>query len=337
LKSLFPQPDKLYLDVRSPKEYEHAHIPGALSLPLFTDDERALIGTIYKQKGQREAIHKGVEVVGPKLPELLFHFEEARRRFPEKKSQLLYCWRGGMRSGFMHAFFSSIGFQVEKLDGGYKAFRKKVLEYFEQPFRIALIGGFTGSGKTELLHVLKKTRQVLDLEDLASHRGSVFGAIPDKTQPSSEHFENLIAFHLAEKNVSEVIWMEDESRLIGSCCCPAGLFTTMKKAPIYVIDRPLEERIERVHALYGMLTKSYWVDACQKIARRLGGAVLKEVLGFVDKGQLRDAIRLLFEYYDRAYAFSLKKHQGPVHFLDTKQDTLEQIADKLKDRKFNPS
>jgi tRNA 2-selenouridine synthase len=317
----------LCLDVRSPGEYEHAHIPGAKLLALFTDEERAAVGTLYKRCGKREAIRRGVEIVGPKLPQLLSFFEQECKNKPQEASVLIYCWRGGMRSGFLHAFLSSLGFSVEVLAGGYKAFRKKALSVLLQPRELALLGGFTGCGKTELL---KQIKQVLDLEELASHRGSAFGDIPGKKQPSCEHFENLLAVSLSKTKGDELLWVEDESRLIGKCCVPNALFEAMRTAPLYVIERPLEERIERVHALYAPLSKAFWIEATHKVAKRLGGAMAKEVLQAVEKGALKDAIGLLFCYYDKAYAASLKKHRGPVHFLDTVHDSAEQIIRKLQ-------
>src|SRR3989339_1355584 len=176
------------IDVRSPGEYEHAHIPGALALPLFSNEERAEVGTIYKQRGRVQAVQKGLEFVGPKLKDFT--------KFALKLNSdelLIHCWRGGMRSSAMAWLLETVGINCSLLKDGYKAYRNHVLESFDLPYKILLLGGYTGSGKTEILSALKEAgEQVVDLEGLSNHKGSAFGALGQGIQPSSEQFENTL-------------------------------------------------------------------------------------------------------------------------------------------------
>jgi len=204
------------IDVRSPGEYEHAHIPGALNLPLFSNEERAEIGTIYKQRGRVKAVQRGLEVVGPKLAGFA-KFALAL----QSENILIHCWRGGMRSSSMAWLLETVGINCTLLTGGYKSYRSRVLTSFEKPLKIILLGGYTGSGKTDLIKLLKEQgEQVLDLEGLACHKGSAFGAIGQGEQPSSEQFENLLSLEMEALDGEKVVWIEDESRNVGKVFVP---------------------------------------------------------------------------------------------------------------------
>ncbi len=293
-------------DVRSPKEYSHAHIPGAINLPLFSDAERAVVGTLYKKEGKQRAIREGVKIVGPKLDELLSKALEHTTDIAE-----VYCWRGGMRSGFMRYFLQFAGISTTQLEGGYKVFRRFVRDTLAKPYKIQLIGGLTGSGKTEALHQITK-EQVIDLEELACHSGSVFGGLHGKACPSNEHFENELALRLSQLDSSKVIWLEDESRLIGHCQIPNELYEAMKKAPLYLIKTTKEERIARIMEQYGRYGKELLKEASIKLAKRLGGEVTKKTIEHIEANRYEDAIWLLLDYYDKAYEYALKKHKGPL-------------------------
>jgi tRNA 2-selenouridine synthase len=173
------------VDVRSQKEYKQGHIPGALNLPLFNDDERAIIGTLYKNSGKETSVLKGLELVGPKLT----GFIKQLRSLVSGKEILVHCWRGGMRSESMAWLFEVAGYHVSLLDGGYKAYRKFIREAVEGPFNFIILGGNTGSGKTEILKALSDAaEQVLDLEAIARHKGSVYGGLGFTDQPTEEKF-----------------------------------------------------------------------------------------------------------------------------------------------------
>lgn len=297
-------------DVRAPLEYEQGHIPGAISFPLFTNEERALVGTCYKKQGKFAAIELGVKLVGPKLFDML---QEAKKHIAFQDPVRVYCWRGGMRSGFVSWFLGMNGYKPVTLQKGYKAFRRFVQSSFLKSYQFEVIGGFTGSGKTELLDVLKeKGHQVLDLEAYAKHRGSAFGLAPQDKQPSNEQFENILGIELLKLDINKPIYVEDESRQIGSVVIPQLLFETIKKAPLLFVDVPQEERVEHILKLYGSFPKEHLQACCEKLTKRLGLERTKEALQFIKEGNLAQAVRLLLVYYDATYTYSLGRHKRMV-------------------------
>ena len=237
------------VDVRSPGEFEQGHVPGAVNLPLFSNDERAQVGTTYKQQGRQLAVQLGLELVGLKLPSLA----QALLELAEADQTLrLHCWRGGMRSGSMAWLASTLELPVLLLEGGYKAYRRWVLACFESAWPLLVLGGRTGTGKTDLLHALRQRGQaVVDLEGLANHRGSSFGGLGQPPQPSTEHYENLLAASLTASAGQAPIWLEAESAQVGRCRIPAGLWRQMGEAPAVEIQRPIAERVEQLVSVYG--------------------------------------------------------------------------------------
>ena len=196
------------LDVRSPGEFARGHIPGARNLPLFDDEERSEIGTLYKQSGRRVAVQRGLERVGPRLASLAEALRQAADAGGEAPLRL-HCWRGGMRSGSVAWLAGTLELPVVLLEGGYKAWRRRVLERFERPWPLHLLGGRTGCAKTELLLALRQRGvAVIDLEGRAHHRGSSFGALGLPPQPSTEHYENLLAADLDALEGAPEIWLE---------------------------------------------------------------------------------------------------------------------------------
>ncbi|HEU4575722.1 MAG TPA: tRNA 2-selenouridine(34) synthase MnmH [Chitinophagaceae bacterium] len=296
------------IDVRSPGEYNHAHIPGAHSLPLFTDDERKIVGTTYKQQSREQAIKVGLDFFGPKMRKML---EEAERICPHaSKSRVLlvYCWRGGMRSAGMSWLMDLYGFRVYTLVGGYKRFRNYVLDTFRFPYSFQLIGGFTGSGKTELLKALGVNGQaVIDLEALACHRGSAFGNIGMPKQPSQEMFENQLALLLRQKSGDgrQTIWLEDESQRIGDLNIPHELWKTMRQSPVQFLEIPFEERLKKIVLDYGPLDRQRLVSAIERITNRLGGLEAKKAIRFLQEDNITESFRILLTYYDKFYLKSL--------------------------------
>lgn len=303
VSSFLAHPGTLY-DVRSPGEFAQAHLPNARSLPLFTDEERVIVGTIYKQQGKEEAIAKGLSLVGPKLS---YFAETALKDIPNVK---IYCFRGGMRSQSMAWLFELVGKKVTLLSGGYKAFRRFVLQQLEKPWHFHVLGGLTGCGKTAKLEKLSQLgAQVLDLEKLASHRGSAFGWIGQSSQPSNESFENAIAMQLLKLNPKEPIWIEDESRMIGTCKVPDLIYASMQTSPFYYIEEPFEERIAHLVKEYGTFPKLSLIEATKKIEKRLGSKKALEVLDALQNNELETACKLLLEYYDAAYLYNMKKRE----------------------------
>ncbi len=306
---------ELCFDVRSPVEYNQGHIPGAINLPLFTDSERAEVGTAYKRQGQSVAIALGVKIVGPKLFDLL---GQAKTYLNGNDSARLYCFRGGMRSGFVSWFLNFTGLKTTTLKGGYKAFRRFALRKFQelQEIQLLVLGGFTGAGKTKILQELQETcQQVIDLEKIAHHRGSSFGLIPGEKQPSCEQFENELAFQLEQLDYSKPIWVEDESRLIGSCTIPNGFFDVMKNAPLIVLECQRNERVRHIKEQYGSYPVENLLLCSEKIGKRLGSERLKIVRKALLENDLDKAIDTLLQYYDATYQHALIASQKVITTL----------------------
>ncbi len=308
----FIQAEGPVLDVRSPGEFLRAHIPGAHSLPLFTDEERARVGTIYKQQGRDAAVLEGLRAVGPRMATLV---EQARELAPNGRIRV-HCWRGGERSGSVAWLLNKAGFsQVTTLIGGYKAFRTHVLGAFNGPWNLNLLGGFTGTGKTELLGMLQQEgEQMIDLEALACHKGSSFGALGQQPQPTTEHFENLLWHALSRMDPSKPIWLEDESLMIGRVRLPDQFFLQMRQAPFVFIEMPQEQRAARLVKEYGDFHRTDLAAAISRIARRLGPQHAKSALEALDSGDIFMVALITLRYYDKAYLRGAME-RDPVHTI----------------------
>lgn len=302
------------IDVRSPFEFNHGHIPGAVNIPLFNDEERALVGTLYKQKGQEKAFSAGLEIVTPKLK----MFAQRAHEVAVNGKVNVHCWRGGMRSGSMASFFETQGLKANLLDGGYKSYRKYVLEQFGRPLNIAIVGGETGSGKTEILqHIQKAGEQILDLEKIASHRGSSFGALGMNKQPTVEQFENNLFDELNLLNPGKRIWMEDESRSIGRVFIPAPLWEQMTLAPVYRVRIPFNVRVQRLIHDYGSFPADVLKEAIERIKKRLGGLDYKITMEALENGDAATVTAITLRYYDKAYDHPHKiRNYNGVKFID---------------------
>ena len=298
------------VDVRSPQEFAQGHIPGAHNLPLFSDDERAQVGTCYKHEGRPAAIQLGLELVGPKLAAL---GQELRRLGLHNTPLRLHCWRGGMRSGSVAWLASTLELPVLLLEGGYKAYRRWVLDTFERPWPLLVLGGRTGTGKTDLLLALRRQgAAVVDLEGLANHRGSSFGGLGLPAQPSSEHYENRLAASLQGLEGQAPIWVEAESAQVGRCRIPAGLWRQMGEAPAIEIKRPLTERVDQLVAVYGNQGQEALRQATERIARRLGPQRTATALEAIDRCDWAGACVQMLDYYDRCYDHELSRRDSPV-------------------------
>jgi tRNA 2-selenouridine synthase len=296
------------VDVRAPAEFAQGHIPGARNLPLFSDEERAAVGTTYKQQGRQAAVQLGLSLVGPKLASLgarLSAWSAEAGGAPLR----LHCWRGGMRSGSVAWLAGTLELPVLLLSGGYKAYRHWVLELLEQPWPIHLLGGRTGSGKTDLLLALQQRGVgVIDLEGLAHHRGSSFGNLGLPPQPSTEHYENRIAASLDGLRQAEQIWVEAESAQVGRCRIPAGIWRQMQAAPLLEVQRPLEERLRLLVEVYGVQDLAELAEATRRISRRLGPQRTEAALAAIEVGDWSGACRQMLDYYDRCYDHELERH-----------------------------
>jgi tRNA 2-selenouridine synthase len=303
------------IDVRSPSEFAHGHIPGAVNIPLFSDEERAIVGTLYNHKGKEDALSKGLEIIGPKLKD----FAGQGLSLATNHELVVYCWRGGMRSASMAWLFETLGLKASVLTGGYKSYRRFVHEFLSFSFSFIVIGGMTGSGKTEILTELGRLgHPVVDLEKLASHKGSVFGAIGEPAQPTTEHFENLLFEDLMVRKKESPIFIEDESIAIGSVFLPKPFYQRMLQCPLIILEVPLEERVSRLVSLYAGADKDILTGALHRLERRIGLSDTHKAIAHIETGNFEEAVMTVLNYYDKVYFRTMQNHHK-----DKKTITLE--------------
>lgn len=320
-------PGAVCLDVRSPGEFAAGHLPGAESFPIFSDAERALVGTAYKQESANKALELGLLYVGPKMPA----FVREARRLSAGKPLLMYCWRGGQRSAAMAWLLSQAGLDVLLLEGGYKAWRQYAHQLFEQKWPLRVVGGFTGAGKTEtLVHLQKLGAQVLDLEALAKHKGSAFGGLVHEPQPTNEHFINLMAMHLLSLDPNQWVWVEDESRMIGSINLPVPFYQQMEAAPCYLLEVSIKRRIQRLLAEYGRAKSDVLQQNFVRIGKKIGGQQVNVAIQALQEGDLTTAASIALRYYDKAYELDLKaKNPSQICVVVAAQEEAHSYAQKL--------
>jgi len=318
-------------DVRTPSEYEQGHIPGSVNLPLFSDEERSIVGTLYKQESREAAVMKGLDIVGPKMADLA----AKARELAINKRVLLHCWRGGMRSESLAWLFRTAGLHASVLEGGYKAYRAHFREKLQAlNWRFIVLGGPTGCGKTDVLKALAdRGEQVLDLEGLACHKGSAFGALGQLPQPTTEQFENDIHEVFRHFDPGRVIWVEGESHNIGRVYVPDMLFEKLMSAPLVMYDLERERRLDRLVREYGCFETESLAQSVRKIEKRLGGARTQEALQALDDGDYRKVADITLEYYDKSYAKSLGRRESPVMTLKETEDDPSAVAEKLINNK----
>ena len=303
----------LVLDVRSEGEYNYGHISHSINLPLFNNEERKVVGTAYKKEGKNPAILLGLDIVGKKMGEFV---RFSQPRIKENKI-FIHCWRGGMRSGSMAWLLNLFDYEVFVLKGGYKSYRHHVRSVIAKKFSFIVLGGRTGSGKTEVLHQLKIAgEQVIDLEGLAQHKGSAFGALGQQQQPSTEHFENLLAEELKEFDENKIVWIEDESKTIGKVFLDLNFWNNLCAATLFVMDLPIEERVKKLVAEYGSFSEEELKSSFEKIVRRLGSEQCKKAIQALEEGEFELAATIALTYYDKAYdkGIAMKKNQKIIRF-----------------------
>lgn len=296
--------DYVFIDVRTPKEFEEATIPGAINIPLFSNEERAIVGRLYTKVGQQEAIEKGYEFVQEKLPKLL---EKIRKH--KGKKIVVFCWRGGMRSKSLALLLESLDFNVTQLEGGYKAYRKHVMEKLDNykiKSKLIVLYGLTGSGKTKLL---KQFKNSLDLEGLAQHRSSMFGDIGLNPR-SQKMFESSLLKRLEELRDEKYIITEGESRKIGNVIIPESIFKEMQSGIKVKVETSMDERVKNLVECYSNKEDHKIREKIKMLSRRIGNKKTEQMLELFDNKKFGEVARMLLEeYYDPLYAHTINKQE----------------------------
>lgn len=300
------------IDARSPSEFGLDRLPGAVNWPSLDDEERRLVGTEYKQVSPFEARKRGAVLVARNIAR---HLEREAGDLPREWRPLVYCWRGGQRSGALALVLGQVGFDVHVLEGGYREFRRRVVTALDTAgtdLDLRLICGKTGSGKSRLLQALAaQGEQVLDLEALALHRGSVLGALPDAPQPSQKQFESALWQLLQHFDRARPVWVESESRLIGRLRVPEALLQHMRSAACLRVEMPVEARVALLMEDYAHFTRdpAQLCERLDSLREVRGHAVVEAWQSAVRAGRLEDAVsQLLGEHYDPIYLRSMGRN-----------------------------
>jgi tRNA 2-selenouridine synthase len=306
-EALLRREDFIWVDVRSESEFERAHIPDAINIPILCDEDRAAVGRAYKHDGREAAVMLGLSLTGPKFASI--YQKLMAMQHAHQKKLLFYCWRGGLRSQIASTITQWSGHPVFIVKNGYKSYRHWVLQTLQTPLNIVLISGLTGSGKTEILHLLKDNGQaIIDLENRANHKGSALGGIGMPTQPRNEMFENLIAMDYLQFQPHQTVYIENESRTIGQCAIPEGLWNQMKEAHSIEIHIDPQTRIHRIIKEYAGLPKDQLITQTQKLKKRLGGQHEKTAIEALEKDDFKTWVEILLVYYDKSYQHFVDKN-----------------------------
>lgn len=300
------------IDARSENEYALDHLPGAVNWPSLNNEERIFVGTMYKQVGAFEAQKHGAALVAANIAR---HIQREVLELPKNWQPLIYCWRGGKRSGSLSMVLGQIGFKVNLIEGGYKAFRAALVADMPQrvaPLQFKVISGPTGSGKTRLLHALAaEGAQVLDLEDLASHRSSVLGHIPGQPQPSQKHFDTLIWQALRSFDPTRPVFVESESRKVGNLSIPESLMHAMRDSPCFELQLSLDERVALLMEDYPFFVNDpdLFCHRLDALVALRGKTVVEAWKTQAHSGQIDHVVRdLLVLHYDPTYAASMVRN-----------------------------
>ena len=302
------------IDVRSPSEFAEDHLPGAINLPVLDDQERARVGTHYTQVSVFEARRMGAALVSRNIAR---HLETALADQPKQFRPLIYCWRGGMRSQSMALVLASVGWKPVLIEGGYRTWRRQVVEAQEtlQLPRLVVLDGQTGTAKTAILQALGQAgEQIIDLEGLAHHRGSIFGDFPDATQPSQKAFETALFTIIRDLDPDRPVYVEAESRQVGKRRVPPGLWAAMQTAPHLVIHAPVAARAEYLVSAYPDLLAdgSKLTEAINGLRQFHAKLQIEDWLSRAESGDWTAlAAELVTEHYDPAYDRARKRQAPP--------------------------
>lgn len=301
------------IDVRSPKEFAEGHIPGAINMPIFDNEERAVVGTLYKKKGKQKAVLEGLAIVGPKMAD----FATKALKLSVNGRIMVHCWRGGMRSESMAWLFERVGLDVLLLTGGYKAYRQYCVGQMKSFSHLTVLKGFTGSGKTAILYELQERgEQMVDLEGLANHRGSAFGGIGQGEQPTTQQFQNDLYFALSSLDPHKRVWVEGESKPIGRVHIPDAFWEVMQSSEVVEIVVPFDERVKRLVVDYAQLEPEAMISAISRLEKRLGNMRMQEIIAIYEQKDYQATAALLLAYYDKGYRHSDKNYDKGIQKVD---------------------
>jgi tRNA 2-selenouridine synthase len=322
----------LLVDVRTPLEFEEDHIPGAVNVPLLSNEERVEVGMLYKQSGPHAARQRGLELTAPRFPLIVGEIASAASGRPV----LVYCWRGGLRSRTVTCILELTGYNVVQLQGGYKTYRNHVVSYFENftpPGPLVVIHGLTGIGKTRFIHGIRGGKYtVIDLEGLACHRGSAFGGLGLSQCSSQKWFESILWDALRKSPAGRPVILEGESRRIGGISIPGNMYEVMKDATKVWCTASLETRVDRLIDEYGREEyREGMACALERISRKLGGEKYREISVYLENWELRPFMtELLNSYYDKVY-YKTKDWQENVTISLEDFETAERELDTFLD------
>ena len=301
------------LDVRAPGEFASGHLPGAVSFPLFSDEERARLGTVYKQESKQAAVDLGLELVGPKLRDMAARARELFETQDARTPLLVHCWRGGMRSGSVDWLLRTAEVPAARCQGGYKACRAVLRASFQAARPYVVLGGMTGTAKTDVIHALTAQKErTLDLEGMARHFGSSFGNLDAHPQPTTEQFSNDLAWALRaldRDGREDPVWVENESRSIGWVQMPEDFHKRLRSAPVLELERTEDDRISHLLSMYGEADEEALVQAFERIRTKLGGQHANTAIAHVCEGNLAEAAKIALVYYDKTYRHGLDKRE----------------------------
>ena len=338
--------DSLFIDVRSPSEFREGNIPGSVNLPIFSDEERAEVGTTYKVQGKDPAKWLGMQLVSPKIPSIM---QQIGNHAKAGKKPIIYCWRGGMRSKAITTFAEMSGLDVKRLTGGFKSYRHWVLDNLNEtllPERFIVLHGMTGVGKTMVLDKLQeKGFPTLDLEKCAGHRGSVFGGIGNQVH-NQKTFESLLLHQLRRIKELPYAFMEAESKRIGKSIQPDFLLEAKKKGIHIILETTHEVRVDRIFDEYVMpysqqeQFQERVIEAITPILKRFPIQIKDEILETIKNKEYKKLIGILLtNYYDPRYQHKLEEYEGSFHTItvDSIDDAVREIREsisKLQNRTY---
>lgn len=337
--------NKIFIDVRSPIEFTEATIPGAINIPILNNEERAVVGALYKEQGSYSAKIKGIEFVSRKLTYIYSQFESLAKQY---KNIILFCWRGGLRSRTVANFLSSLGLKIYQLKGGYKQYRKHVVSYFEKhnlEHKFIVLHGHTGVGKTEILEKLRMSNiPILHLEELVKNSGSVFGKIyyDDNNKKITQKMFDALIFETLRSSNSKYIMVESEGQRVGGVSLPKNLFELIVNGKHILLETTLENRIKRLVNDYtnkGSDNDSLLQSAIWKLKKSIGIKNVELCITWIEESKYKKvAEKLINEYYDPLYKYSIKKYDYIMGInYENINEAVNKITELYFDLKSNPN